>query len=194
VANAHALISLADSLAKRLDNAFPEAIRAPHPCSFQAVGSGGLLADLGGEGAVLTVWPHRVTVNEQMRNAAAPVVAPGQHNRALGLDVHLLLTVWSGSAATELTVFAWMLRELHREPLLDASSLSSNGGWRSDEVIQLIPAEMSVEDMMRLWDAIAPSYRLSAPFVARIVSLDVLEDEAAPVLARRFDFARVGAR
>lgn len=191
MANEFALISLADSLAKRLDNAYPPALRATHGCSFQAVGSGGLLADLGGEGAVLTVWPHRVTVNEQLRNTQALSLQSGRRNRALGLDVHLLLSVWSASAATEFTVFAWMLRELHREPLLDASSLSSNGGWQSDDVVQLIPAEMTVEDMMRIWEAITPSYRLSAPFVARIVTLDVFEDEAAPVIARRFDYGRV---
>ena len=192
MANEFALISLADSLAARLTNAYPPALQAAHPCSFQSVGSGGLLTDLGAEGAVLSVWPHRVTVNEQLRNVRpAPLPAAGRRNRPLALDVHLLLSVWSGSAATELVVLAWVMRELHREPILDASALSGTGGWRADEVVQLVPAEMSVEDMMRIWEAIAPSYRISVPFVARIVSLDVEEDEAAPVLARRFDYARV---
>ena len=191
MANPFALISLADSLAARLTNAYPAPLQAAHPCSFQSVGSGGLLADLGAEGAVLSVWPHRVTVNEQLRNVRpAPLPTPGRRNRPLGLDVHLLLSVWSGSAATELVVLAWVMRELHREPVLDASTLSSNGGWRADEVVQLVPAEMSVEDMMRLWEASAPSYRISVPYVARIVTLDVEEDEAAPVLSRRFDYAR----
>ena len=191
MANEFALISLADSLAARLGNAYPAALQAAHPCSFQSVGSGGLLADLGGEGAVLSVWPHRVTVNEQMRNLrAAPLPTPGRRNRPLALDVHLLLSVWSGSAATELVVLAWVMRELHRQPILDASTLSPNGGWRVDEVVQLVPAEMSVEDMMRLWEAITPSYRISVPYVARIVSIDLEEDEAAPVLARRFDYAK----
>ncbi|MBT9458550.1 MAG: DUF4255 domain-containing protein [Burkholderiaceae bacterium] len=193
MANEFALISLADSLANRLANAYPEPLRQLHACTFQSVGSGGLLADLGGQGgAVLSIWPHRVTVNEQVRNSRpAPLPTPGRRNRPLSLDVHLLLSVWSGSADSELTIFAWMLRELHRDPLLDASTLSTNGGWRPDEVVQLIQAEMSVEDMMRIWEAIAPGYRLSAPFVARIVSLDVEEDEAAPVIARRFDYGRV---
>jgi len=191
MANEFALISLADSLAARLTHAYPPALQAAHPCSFQSVGSGGLLSDLGAEGAVLSVWPHRVTVNEQLRNVRpAPLPAAGRRNRPLALDVHLLLSVWSGSAATELVVLAWVMRELHREPILDASALSATGGWRADEVVQLVPAEMSVEDMMRIWEAIAPSYRISVPFVARIVSLDVEEDEAAPVLARRFDYAR----
>lgn len=191
MANEFALISLADSLAARLSNAYPAALRAAHPCSFQAVGSGGLLAELGGEGAVLSVWPHRVTVNEQLRNARpSPLAAVGRRNRPLALDVHLLLSVWSGSAATELVVLAWVMRELQREPLLDASSLSTTGGWRADEVVQLVPAEMSVEDMMRLWEAITPAYRISVPYVARVVSIDLEEDDAMPVLARRFDYAR----
>lgn len=194
MANEFALVSLADSLAKRLDNAYPAALRAAHGCAFQAIGSGGLLTDPTAEGtsAVLTVWPHRVTVNEQLRNLPpAPPAQAGRRNRPLTLDVHLLLSVWTANAATELVVFTWMLRELHREPVLDASALSSNAGWGPDDVIQLIPAEMSVEDMMRLWEAITPSYRLSAPYVARIVTIDVFEDEAPPVLARRFDYGGV---
>jgi hypothetical protein len=194
MANESALLSLAESLARRLDNAFTPELRARHgDVGFQAVGSGGLLADLGGQGAVLSVWPYRVTVNEQMRNlsAAAARRTPGLANRPLALDVHLLLSVWSASTATELGVFAWVLRELHREPILDASTLSSNGGWAADEVVQLIPAEMTVEDMMRIWEAIAPGYRLSAPYVARIVQLDVEEPDGLPVLARRFDYGGV---
>jgi hypothetical protein len=189
MANEFALISLADSLAARLANAYPAALRDAHPCSFQAVGSGGLAAELGAEGALLSVWPYRVTVNEQLRNAVPPAAA-GRRARPLQLDVHLLLTVWSSSAASELVVLAWVMRELHRQPVLDGSTLSDTGGWRPGEVVQLVPAEMSVEDMMRVWEAITPTYRISAPYVARVVTLDLEEDEAPPVLARRFDYAR----
>jgi Pvc16 N-terminal domain len=194
MANESALLSLAESLARRLDNAYTPALRGLHgEVSFQAVGSGGLLADLGGQGAVLSVWPYRVTVNEQMRNLSAADArrTPGLSNRPLALDVHLLLSVWTANTATELAVFAWVLRELHREPILDASTLSSNGGWAADEVVQLIPAEITVEDMMRIWEAIAPAYRLSAPYVARIVQLDVELPDGLPVVARRFDYGGV---
>ena len=194
MANESALLSLADSLARRLDNSYTPALRALHgDVSFQAIGSGGLLAELGSQSAVFTVWPYRVTVNEQMRNlsAADAMRTPGLWNRPLGLDVHLLLSIWTSNTATELAVFAWVMRELHREPILDASTLSSNGGWAHDEVVQLIPAEISVEDMMRIWDAIGPGYRLSAPYVARIVQLDVELPDGLPVVARRFDYGRV---
>ena len=194
MANESALLSLAESLAQRLANAWtPELAELHGNVGFQAIGSGGLLADLGAQAAVLTVWPYRVTVNEQMRNLSASDArrTPGLANRPLALDVHLLLTVWTANTGTELGVFAWVLRELHREPILDASTLSSNGGWSSDEVVQLVPAEITVEDMMRIWDAIAPGYRLSAPYVARIVQRDVEQPDALPVVTRRFDYGAV---
>lgn len=193
MANEAAIASLAESLARRLGHAWTDALAARHGAvAFQTVASGGLLADISAEGAnsVVTVWPWRLTINEQLRNVVPAQVQrhPGQANRPLMLDVHLLLTVWSPQAARELAVFTWVLRELHRVPVLDASVLSADGGWAADEVVQLVPAEISVEDMMRLWDAVTPSYRLSASYVARIVQVDVEEAEAAPVVARRFDY------
>jgi hypothetical protein len=196
MANEAAIASLADSLASRLGNAWTEALAERHgTVAFQSVASGGLLADVAAEGAnsVVTVWPWRLTINEQLRNVAPAQVqrTAGQANRPLMLDAHLLLAVWSPNAARELAVFTWVLRELHRVPVLDASTLSAAGGWAADEVVQLVPAEMSVEDMMRLWDAITPSYRLSASYVARIVQVDVEEADAPPVVARRFDYGGV---
>lgn len=196
MANESAVASLVESLAQRLNNAWtPELSERHGAVSFQAIGSGGLLTDVPVESSnsIVTVWPWRLTINEQMRNAVGGQVqrSASQSNRPLMLDVHLLLAVWSGNAARELAVFVWVMRELHRVPVLDASALSSDGGWSSDEVVQLVPAEMSVEDMMRLWDAIGPAYRLSASYVARIVQVDVEEAIAPPVVVRRFDFGGV---
>ena len=73
--------------------------------------------------------------------------------------------------------------------MLDASALSPEGGWSRDEVIQIVPAELSTEDVMRIWDALEPPYRLSASYVARLVRVDPDEDgEFRPVVARRLGF------
>jgi hypothetical protein len=56
-------------------------------------------------------------------------------------------------------------------------------------VIQIIPSELAVEDMMRIWDALTPPYRLSVSYVARLVRIDpdvILE--AGPVVATRFGY------
>jgi hypothetical protein len=82
---------------------------------------------------------------------------------------------------------AWAMRQLYQHPILDASALSPEAGWAPDEVVQIIPSELSTEDMMRIWDALEPPYRLSVSYIARRVRLDPdrLLD-AAPVVATRF--------
>ena len=106
----------------------------------------------------------------------------------LGLDLHYLLTAWSANALDEQVTLAWTIRQLHQYPVLDASSLSPEAGWASDEVIQVIPAELSTEDIMRIWDALDPAYRISVSYVARLVRLDPDQDteQFRPVVATRF--------
>ena len=74
-------------------------------------------------------------------------------------------------------------------PILDASSLSPEAGWGANEVIQIIPAELSTEDVMRIWDALDPPYRLSVSYIARLVRLDPdAQQHARPVVATRFAY------
>ena len=63
----------------------------------------------------------------------------------------------------------WALRQLHRHPVLDASWLTPEAGWGREEVVQIVPSELPTEDLMRIWDALSPSYRLSVSWVARLV-------------------------
>jgi len=190
MANVFALHALADGIARYLDRAYPAALRAAHSASFEAINTGALTRERAqGAGNLVTVWPYRVLVNEHQRNREF-ALRPGRSNRPLPLDVHLLLTVWADNAGDELLLFAWAVRELYMLPMLDRSALTTvEAGLRADELIQLAPAEMSVEDIMRIWDAVTPSYRLSAPFVARVVQLDIEQDEARNVVAQRLRFS-----
>jgi len=189
MANVFALHAVADGLARYLDRAFPASLRATHPCSFESVGSGSLVRERpDGAGSRITIWPYRVLVNEHQRNREFPV-RPGHFNRPLPLDVYLLLTVWADAVGDEVVLFAWAMRELYQVPVLDRSLLTTvDAGFADGDQIQLTPAEMSVEDMMRIWDAVTPSYRLSAPFVARVVQLDIEHEEGRNVVAQRLRF------
>lgn len=123
---------------------------------------------------------HRVTISEHMRSARP------QRDRGapLPLNLHFLVTVWASNPATEATLFAWTLRMLHDHPILDASSLTPAGEWAPDEVVHLIPDDISTEDMMRIWGGLTPSYRLSFSYVARVVRVDSANTrDEAPVLS-----------
>src|SRR5262249_32608959 len=136
--------------------------------------------------AALTLYLYRVTVNEHTRNVRR-VTGPLAENVPLAVDLHYLLTIWSRSAFTEQVVIAWAMRQLHQHPVLDASSLTPEAEWGPGDFVQVIPAELSTEDVMRIWDALDPGYRLSVSYVARVVRIDTDPLPAdRPVVATRF--------
>ena len=190
MANVFALHSVGSSIVTLLRNSYPaeEAGRPMPGCSFELVSSGQLASEIE-ETTRLTLYFYRVTVNEHSRSSRRPAAA-SDTPAPLGLDLHFLLSAWAANPLDELVTLAWAMRQLHQFPVLDASCLSPEAGWDSSEVIQVIPAELSTEDVMRIWDALEPAYRLSVSYVARLVHLDPTEpaEGGRPVVARRRTF------
>jgi hypothetical protein len=189
MANVLAIHSVGNSIVTYLRNTYPTLIAGqPTPaCLFELISCGQLAGEIE-ETTRITLLLHRVTVNEHARQSRA-ARAPADGRSPLSLNLHYLLTAWSVTPADEQITFAWALRQLHEHPVLDASSLSPEAGWSRDEVIQIVPEELTTEDVMRIWDALEPSYRLSVSYVARLVRLDPDEPgEFRPVVARRLGF------
>jgi hypothetical protein len=188
MANVFALHSVGSSIVTMLRNAYPTEIagRAMPACGFELTSSGQLAGEID-ETTRITLYLYRITVNEHSRQTRAARAAPDTFV-PLNLDLHYLLTAWAANPLDEQVALAWTVRQLHQFPILDASALSPEAGWAGDEVIQVLPAELSTEDVMRIWDALDPAYRLSVSYVARLVRLDPDEDTAAfrPVVAGRF--------
>ena len=192
MANVFAVHSVGSSIMTFLRNTYPTNLAGqPMPaCGFELMSSGQLAGEID-ETTRLTLYLYRLTVNEHSR-LARPPTAPNDVPAPLGLDLHYLLSAWASNPLDEEVTVAWAMRQLHQFPILDASSLSPEAGWGDDEVIQVIPAELTTEDVMRIWDALDPAYRLSISYVARVVRLD--PDEAPeggrPAVARRFAYGR----
>lgn len=189
MANLQAVHSVGWSIVTYLRNTYPGQAdgQALPDCSF-ALLSSGEMAGPPPDATRVTLYLYRVTVNEYLRQER-----PGRMSREqlapLGLDLHFLLTAWAGNAQDELLPLAWAMRQLYEHPILDASALSREANWGADEVIQIIPSELSTEDMMRIWDALDPSYRLSVSYIARRVRIDPdTVTETRPVVATRFGY------
>jgi hypothetical protein len=84
------------------------------------------------------------------------------------------------------------MQQIHARPLLAMESLAA-AGWQAEETVQVLPTDLAVEDLMRLWDGLEPSYRLSVAYVARVVRVDPADPTQAPrpVLATRFGYGPV---
>lgn len=158
-------------------------------CAFTAVGTGDF-KKLDGQDTTCSLFLHRVSLNEHVRN---DVGRSDPRRPALSLNLHMLVTVWADSAQKEQLVFAWVMRELTRLAVLDGSVLGSSAGLEPGELIQLGIDELSTDDLSKIWQMLAPPYRLSASFVARNVRIGDDGDEAfAPVVARRVAFTSEG--
>lgn len=172
MANYQAVHSVANSIVTFLNNTYPpqmDGVDTPE-CTFSLVSSGELTGTYDGPARV-TLYLYRVTVNEHTRQQRPPAMSPEQL-APMGLDLHFMLSAWASTALAEQVPLTWAMRQLYLHPLLDASSLSPEARWGPDEVIQIIPAELPTEDMMRIWDALEPAYRLSVSYIARMVRID----------------------
>jgi len=171
-----------------LRNSYPADLRMAHHCSFTVLSSAEL-AKLEDPATMVGLYIYQVAINEHLRNQRQP--RPGGNQRQpLAIDLHFLLTIWAETAMDEHAICGWVMYELNRKPLLDLSSLSKDGGWLPDESVQITPSELSIEDLMRIWDAFTPAYRLSLPYVARVIRIEPQEEAGTlPVVATRFAYA-----
>jgi hypothetical protein len=185
MANLFAIHSVSASLMTYLRNAYPEPLRSDHPCDFMVISSGEI-EEPENFGTAVTLYLYRVTVDEHLRNLPAH---HRPHNPAhpVSLNLHYLLSIWADSALAEHTILAWVMSELNQHPVLDNANLSPEADWRPGDQVNIVPVELSTEDLMRIWDTLLPNYRLSVPYIARVVRIDpVFRPESEPVVATRF--------
>jgi len=181
-----AIYSVGNSIAQYLQNAYPPALAANFPCQFKLVSSIQIATeDQHALDQMLSIFLHRITMNENFRSATRLQDVPSRQPTVF-LDLHYLLTYWGTSAQAEQTILGWTLQQLQSSPILDRSILSSDGGWDPTESVQLAMADLSLEDILRIWDALGPKYRLSLAYLARVVRIDRSVTDAAPVVATRF--------
>ncbi len=188
MANYGAIYSVGNSLAMYLQNAYPLDLSSTFACQFRLVSSTEIATE---EQTTLdktvSIFLHRVTINDNFR-AAVKVQDSPTKQPAVFLDLHYLLTYWGSSAQAEQTILGWTLQQLQSSPILDSSVLSSDAGWEGTESVQLVMADLSLEDILRIWDALGPKYRLSIAYVARVIRIDRTITPAGPVVATRFTF------
>jgi hypothetical protein len=187
MANILATYSVGNSLMTYLTNVYPDSLRTKFPFEFRVVSSGELAEGPDLRNTV-SLFLFRVTMNEFLRTRVRPI-DPSDTDPPLSIDLHFLLTVWADNAPAEHTVLSWAMRELQTHPVLDSSSLSMDAGWSAGDIVQVIPAELSNEELMRIWDLLQPKYRLSVSYIARVVRItDGARPGGRPMVASRFSF------
>lgn len=193
MANLMAIHSVGSSLITYLRNAYPSWLRNEHSCDFRLLSSGELAQlEVTNMNTTVSLYLYRITIDEYLRNKNLPNQSPESYP-PLSLNLHYLLTIWADSSLAEQVIAAWVMNEIHHHPIMDVSMLSSDGEWKQDEVVQITPAELSTEDMMRIWDSLAPNYHLSLSYTGKVIRIDPKDEQAGrPVVASRFSYGGMG--
>jgi hypothetical protein len=193
MANFAAIYSVGNSVAQYLQNAYPPSLAASFPCQFKLVSSSEIATEeQTALDQVVSIFLHRVTTNENFRAVTCLKDAPTRQPSVF-LDLHYLLTYWGTSAQAEQTILGWTVQQLQSTPILDSSILTADGAWDGTESVQLVMADLSLEDILRIWDALGPKYRLSIAYLARVVRIDRTITAGSPVVATRFTFEQESA-
>jgi len=188
-----AIYSVGNSLAQFLGNSFPAELKKQYPSvKFRLVASSQIAEeDQTNLDQVVTIFLHRITFDENFR-AASRLQDQAAKRPALYLNLHYLLTYWGSDPQAEQTILGWTMLQLQLAPILDRSILTPAEIWDPTESVQLVPADLSLEDILRIWDALGPKYRLSVCYIARVVRIDTGLATEPPVVATRFQITGTG--
>lgn len=170
-----AIAATGKSLERFLNHAFEQAEPVPNK-KTKAVLIRTDDFDLTGANTVLTmpalsIFFYRVDFNKTMRAAWSAVGS--QDGRArLALDLHFLVTPWADNAEFELRILGRAMQSLETTPFLGGPLLDPSGEWAPHESIQVVMEEISTEAVMRTFDSLPVDYRLSVPYIARVVRVE----------------------
>jgi hypothetical protein len=119
----------------------------------------------------LSIFLYRVDFNKTMR-AAWSAVGSLNGNSHLPVDLHFLLTPWAANAEFEYRIIGKVLQCFETTPILNGALLHPSADWAPNECVQLVLEEITTEAVMRTFDSLPTDYRLSIPYIARIVRID----------------------
>ena len=113
------------------------------------------------------------------RAPAGRVDAQGRKLQSLlPLELHFILTVWAQEASLQHAIAGWAMRMLEDSPILTAGVLNAaaEGSFRSDEFVEVGLAELSNEDLLRIWEVLGLNvYQLSIPYLARPIRIESIQ-------------------
>lgn len=125
--------------------------------------------DVGAAG--LSIFLYRIVPNTAMR-AAWSGVGHVDGRAHLPVDLHYLLTAWADNADWEHAILGKAMQCLEDTPILGGPLLTPSAAWAPTEAIQVTLDLVEIETLLRIFDSFESEYRLSVPYLARVVRID----------------------
>ena len=130
---------------------------------------------------MVSIFLYRVDLNRCTRPGWS-AIAHQDGSVHIPLDLHFLITPWAANAEFEYRLLGHTISCFERIPILSGPLLYPTADWQPHEALQICMPELTTEDMMRTFDSLPVNYRLSVPYLARVVRLEASDtDNDVPV-------------
>jgi len=133
----------------------------------------------------VSVYCDRISVDRETRPGWSAMASADGIPR-LPLRMHLLLAAWDTVVESELEWLGLAAQVLESEGILAGPLLHPSGDWDAGDAVHVVPDDLALDSMSEAFQALTTDYRLSLPYVARVVRIDGLPentDEAVATVA-----------
>jgi uncharacterized protein DUF4255 len=135
----------------------------------------------------VSVYCYRISVDRETRPGWSAVASTDGIPR-IPLRMHLLFAAWDTVVESELKWLGLTAQVLESEGILTGPLLHPSGDWEVGDAIQVVADDLPLDSMSEAFEALTTKYRLSLPYVARVIRIDgrhePTAERAATVAAR----------
>jgi Pvc16 N-terminal domain len=127
----------------------------------------------------ISILLYRVDFNKTMR-ASWSAIGSVDGKAHLPVDLHYLFTAWADNADHEHRLIGRAMQILEELGSLSGPLLHPAGDWLPNEAVQVYLEDVATDDLMRTFESLVCDFRLSIPYIARVVVVSTPTGEAVP--------------
>jgi hypothetical protein len=125
----------------------------------------------------LSIYCYRISVDRETRPGWSAVGSVDGIAR-IPLRMQLLLAAWDTVVESELEWLGLAAQILESESILAGPLLHPSGDWAATDVVQIVADDIALESMSEAFQALTTDYRLSLPYIVRVICIEGRRDPA----------------
>lgn len=127
----------------------------------------------------VSILLYRVDFNKTMR-ASWSAIGAADGKAHLPVDLHYLFTAWADNADHEHRLIGRAMQIIEELGSLSGPLLHPDGEWLANEAVQLYLEDIATDDLMRTFESLVCDFRLSIPYIARVIVVSTPACDALP--------------
>lgn len=139
----------------------------------------------------ISVYCYRVSVDRETRAGWSSIGSIDGIAR-IPLRMHFLIAAWAPNVEDELRFLGLAAQVLESESILTGPLLDVSGEWAAGDSIQVVSDDLALDSMSEAFQALSTDYRLSLPYLARVICIDGRQQDHGERVATVAARTRVG--